>query len=148
MSNPIESPRAEEAVRRLLSIHRHLRQTAKQVSSELGISGRELSALRFLHEAGPRSVGQIRARLYLADSTTSELLDGLVAKGLVTRARSTSDNRVAMVALEPPGAALVARAPLAGISLLRHRLRSEPQEKVERLGEALEYLAGLVGIEE
>ncbi len=138
---------AEEAVRRLLTIHRYLRRYSKQVSSELGVSGRQLAALRRLQEAGPLSVGQISSHLYLADSTTSELLDGLQALGLVERTRSSEDNRVAVVSLTDAGQDLVGRAPLAGIGLLRQRLRSEPPSVIHDLASALAYLGELMEID-
>ncbi len=140
-----ESP-AQEAVHHLLAIYRYLRRYAKRVSSELGISGRQLAVLRRLQQGGPCPVGQIGAHLYLAESTTSELLDGLEQLGLVKRERSREDNRVTMVALTPRGEALVAQAPLGGIDLLRHRLRSEPPKQVAALARALEYLGRLMDI--
>ncbi|MDI7274774.1 MAG: MarR family transcriptional regulator [Anaerolineae bacterium] len=137
---------AQDVVHHLLAIHRHLRHYSKRVSSELGISGRQLAALRRLHEAGPVPVGQIGAHLYLAESTTSELVDGLEDRGLVKRERSREDNRVAMVSLTPRGEALVAQAPLGGMGLLRHRLRSEPADKVIAVAQALQYLGRLMDI--
>ncbi|MCL6430367.1 MAG: MarR family transcriptional regulator [Anaerolineae bacterium] len=141
----VEGP-AQEAVHHLLAIYRYLRRHAKRVSSELGISGRQLAVLRRLQQAGACPVGQISAHLYLAESTTSELIDGLEQLGLVRRERSPEDNRVALVTLTPRGEALVAQAPLGGIDLLRHRLRSEPPERVIALARALEYLGHLMEI--
>lgn len=137
----------EEVAHQLLTIHRYLRRYSKQVSAELGISGRQLATLRRLHEAGPLSVGQISGYLYIADSTTSELLDGLEARGMVTRSRSSEDSRVAIVALTPAGDALVLRAPLAGVGLLRQRLRSEAPEQVAALAQALAQLSHLMEID-
>ncbi len=147
MAEPEVQSRAEEVARLLLTIHRSLRRYSKQVSAELGVSGRQLSVLRRLHEAGPLSVGQISSYVYLADSTTSELLDGLQALGLVERTRSSEDNRVAVVTLTAAGDALVARAPLAGIALLRQRLRAEPGAVVDDLARALERLGRLMEID-
>ena len=138
---------AEEVVHRLLAIHRYLRQYSKRINNELGMSGRQLAVLRRLHEAGPLSVGEISAYLYVADSTTSELLASLEAAGLITRSRSGDDNRVAVVALTPAGQALVVRAPLGGIALLRQRLRSQPPDEIVALAQALAHLARLMDID-
>ncbi len=144
MVDPQDEPPAEQVVHLLLAIHRYLRRYAKQISGELGVSGRELSALRRLQEVGPLSVSQIGTYLYLADSTTSELLDGLEERGLVTRSRSGGDSRVAHVALTPAGQALVAQAPLGGIGLLRQRLRSLPPEEAMAVARALRRLSLLM----
>lgn len=147
MSELATEASVEQAAHLLLTIHRYLRRYSKQVSADLGISGRQLSALRRLHEVGPLSVSQISTHLYIADSTTSELLDGLDKRGFVSRARSSEDNRVAVVSITPAGEAMVLRAPLAGIGLLRQQLRSEPPEQVVALVRALEYLGRLMEID-
>ncbi|MGQ9683875.1 MAG: MarR family winged helix-turn-helix transcriptional regulator [Anaerolineae bacterium] len=144
---PQPAPTAEEVAGRLLRIHRHLRAYAKQVSAELGISGRQLAALRFLSENGPQPLGHLAAHLYIADSTASELVDTLAEQGLVTRARRSGDARVADVTLTSTGEAMVARAPLAGIGLLRQRLRGESPERLAALAETLDLLAGLMEID-
>lgn len=138
----------ETIVHHLLAIHRHLRRYSKRVSSELGISGRQIAVLRRLREVGPLSVGQVSAHLYIADSTASELLDSLEARSLVTRTRSKEDNRVSVVALTLAGEALVARAPLGGTGLLRERLRDLPSEQVRALAEGLQCLHQLMEIDD
>ncbi len=143
-----EGDPAEKVVQELLSVHRYLRRYAKRACSELGISGRQLLALQYLQEAGPLSVGQIGHYLYLADSTTSELLGGLEARGLVTRGRSSQDNRVAVITLTPAGEELVTRTPLGGIALLRQQLRTQPHERIAAMAEALHQLADLMEIHE
>lgn len=147
MADSGDNPAAEQVVRQLLRIHRYLRTYSKRISSELGVSGRQLAVLRYLHEAGPLSIGQISARLLVADSTTSELIDGLERCGLVARSRSPEDNRVAIVTLQSAGEELVARAPLGGVALLRRRLRSWPPDQVNALAQALVELGTLMEID-
>lgn len=137
----------DEVVGALLSLHRYLRAYAKKVSAELGISGRQLATLRLLHEARSCSVGQIAAHLFIADSTASELLDGLQERGFIIRTRLGDDNRVAMVALTPAGEELVQRAPLGGVGLLRQRLRSQSPETLAILAQALTLLGELIEID-
>jgi len=148
MADPPSESATEQVVHQLLTIHRYLRRYSKRVTSELGINGRQLAVLRHLREAGPLSVGRISAYLYIADSTTSELLDGLEARALITRSRSSEDNRVAVVALTPAGEALVARAPLGGTALLRQRLRSLPATQVAALAGALQHLGRLLEVDD
>ena len=85
-----------ETIHTFLSVYRHLRRYSRQVYDE-GLSGRQVSALRYLLEAGPSTVGQLRDYLYLSDSSTSELMAGLEQQGYVARARSKGDNRVVVV---------------------------------------------------
>ncbi len=138
----------EEVVHRLLTIHRHLRRYSKKVSSEFGINGRQLAVLRRLREAGPLSMGALSDYLYVAGSTTSELVSGLEVGGLVTRTRSALDNRVAMVALTPAGEALVERAPLGGTALLRQHLQALPPEQATAMAAALAQISELMEIDD
>ena len=59
------------------------------------------------HEMSARDLGR---RLFLDSGTLTPVLKSLEAKGFVTRARSSRDERVLMIALTPAGEALRERA--------------------------------------
>lgn len=144
MGDPTENTYAK-TIQKFLAVYRHLRQYSRQRHKE-GISGRKLAALRYL-EAGSRTVGQIRDYLYISDSGTSELIARLEKMSYVTRTRSDVDNRVVIVDLTPSGRDLVQRTPLGGVSLLRERLRTLPQEKLSVINEAMTEILALLEID-
>jgi len=144
MSDPTENAYTE-TIHKFLTVYRHLRQYSRQRHEE-GISGRKLSALRYL-EAGSRTVGQIRDYLYISDSSASELLAGLDRMGYVTRSRSDVDNRVVIVDLTPAGRDLVGKTPLGGVSLLRERLRTLPHGRLLVINEAMTEMLTLLEID-
>jgi DNA-binding MarR family transcriptional regulator len=113
---------------------------------EQGLSGRRLAALRYLLEAGPLTIGQLRDYLYINDSSTSELVARLEQDGYVSRTRSEADNRVVMVALTPAGREATEQAPLGGIPLLREKLAALPAKRLALIHDALVELAQLVEI--
>ena len=134
-----------DTIHRFLQLHRYLRKYARRVREE-GISGRKMSALRFLMETGPQTIGQLGAYLYISDSNTSEMVGQLENLGYVTRTRSEEDNRVVLADLTEAGREFAQNAPLGGIPLLRERLKTLPQPRLAVISDALTDLVELLEI--
>ena len=135
-----------ETTRKFLTVYRHLRRYSRQMHQE-GVSGRKLSALRYLHETGPHTVGQICDYLYISDSGASELIARLGKMGFVTRTRSDADNRVVIVDLTPAGRELAQAPPRGGVSLLRERFQTLPRERLSVINEAMAEILTLLEID-
>jgi DNA-binding MarR family transcriptional regulator len=136
-----------ETIQTFLTMYRYLRQYSRQLHSE-GFNGRKIATLRYLLEAGPLTVGQLRDYLYISDSTTSELVAKLEEAGCVRRTRSEEDNRVVLVSLTSAGREFAQSAPLGGIPLLRERLKTLPLERLALINETLIEIKRLLGIED
>ena len=136
-----------QTLHRFLSLYRHLRGYARHMHSQ-GVSGRKISLLRYLFEAGPRTIGQLGGYLYVSDSSISELVSKLEQDGFVTRARSPDDNRVVIVTLAPAGRALAQEPPSGGMPLLRERLKTLPEERLSAINEAIAEMVKLLGIQD
>ncbi len=136
-----------ETIHTFLRLHRYLRKYSRRIRDE-GLSGRKMSALRYLLEAGPRTVGQLSDYHDISDSSASEMIAQLAKLGYVTRTRSEADQRVVMVELTAAGRRFAQMAPLGGIPLLRERLRELPPDSVAAIHDALTDLVRLLGIED
>jgi DNA-binding MarR family transcriptional regulator len=68
--------------------------------------------------------------------------------GYVTRTRSRQDNRVVIVELTPAGRDVAQNTPLAGLPLLRRRLRTLPQEQLQPIEAALAKIMELMEVPE
>ncbi len=136
-----------ETVYRFLTLYRYLRRYSRQMQSE-GLSGRKISALRYLHDEGACTIGQLASYLYISNSSTSGLVDRLQKTGYVTRTRSSADNRVVIVALTPEGTQIACRTELGGIPLLREKLLNLPPEKRTSIDAALTELLQILEIED
>jgi DNA-binding MarR family transcriptional regulator len=136
-----------ETIQVFLAVYRYLRTYSSQLHSE-GFSGRKVATLRYLMEAGPLTIGQLRDYLYVSDSTTSELVAKLEEAGCVRRARSEEDNRVVLVSLTPSGREFARNAPLGGVPLLRERLKTLPPERLALIREALTEIKQVLEIED
>ncbi len=74
--------------------------------SALDLTYTQYIALMALWEAGSMSVKALGERLYLDTGTLTPLLKGMEKKGLITRKRSETDERIVIVALTDGGLAL------------------------------------------
>jgi DNA-binding MarR family transcriptional regulator len=132
-------------IRNFLTVYRYLRRYGRQMHEE-GISGRKITTLRYLTEAGALTVGQVSEYLCISDSSTSELIAWLKKNGYVTRRRSEADNRVVFVEVTPLGRELVQRTPLGGFPLLREALKGLPLDRLAMINDAMGTITDLLEI--
>jgi DNA-binding MarR family transcriptional regulator len=100
----------------------------RPILEPLGLTHPQYLVMLALWERSPRTVSDIGAALHLEPATLSPLLKRLEAAGLLTRARSASDERALAVTLTEAGVALRAEA------------EKVPGRVVERLGLPLTQL--------
>ena len=100
----------------------------RPILQPLGLTHPQYLVMLALWQRSPRTVSDISATLLLEPATLSPLLKRLEAAGLVTRARSVTDERALDVRLTEDGAAL------------RGRAEAVPSRIVERLGMPLSEL--------
>ncbi|QHC57391.1 MarR family transcriptional regulator [Rathayibacter sp. VKM Ac-2760] len=103
----------------------------RPVLEPLGLTHPQYLVMLALWERAPRSLGDLGAALHLEPATLSPLLKRLEASGLVSRARSTEDERRLDVTLTPSGAAL------------REQALQVPPQIVERLDLPLDELTAV-----
>jgi len=100
----------------------------RPVLAPLGLTHPQYLVMLALWERSPRSVADLGDTLYLESATLSPLLKRLEAAGLITRGRSSSDERALAVELTDAGLAL------------REQALAVPGTIVERLGMPLAEL--------
>jgi DNA-binding MarR family transcriptional regulator len=103
----------------------------RPILEPLGLTHPQYLVMLALWQNRTRTVGQLGEALQLDSATVSPLVKRLESEGLVTRSRSTDDERVLIVGLTDAGAAL------------RERATAVPGEVVSRLGLELEELDAL-----
>lgn len=134
----------DQVFHQLLDLLRNSRLYARNIIAERGITPRQLSVLRYLHDAGPATVGQIQTFTHKSPSTTSELIAELEEMRFVIRTRSTQDNRVVHVDLTETGREKAINTPLSGLPLLRRRLRALPEDRLQEFSGMLAELMQLM----
>lgn len=136
-----------EALHKFLKIYRHLRRISHNAQKQ-GVQGRQLAVLQYLLEVNKATISTIQDYLYISPSSTSTLVKNLEHDGYVVRHRSEEDNRVVIVKLTPAGKTLAQTTEINGIGLLRRRLPTLPEERLQVINEALTDILDLMEVPE
>ncbi len=94
----------------LYACSREIIKRYKPFLDALDLTYTQYIAMMVLWERGSMTVKELGARLYLDSGTLTPMLKKMEAKGLVSRTRSTEDERNLIVAITPAGEALKDRA--------------------------------------
>ncbi|MGW7255142.1 MarR family winged helix-turn-helix transcriptional regulator [Streptomyces sp. NPDC054834] len=122
--------------------HAHLRyaEASAQALAPLGIDGRELAVLAVLAVDVPPSQQEAAGRLGIDRTTMVALVDGLEAKRLAERRRSTEDRRRNVVALTAEGRKVLRKAERTRLDAERRFLAPLRAAEADALVSALRKL--------
>jgi DNA-binding MarR family transcriptional regulator len=140
------SPRKQDDA--LLALARGMIGLSTRAADELGqVSIVQLRALTMLRQLQPASLVQLAEGIGVTPSTTSRLVDRLVAAGLVERRTSPESRRQIELRLSPDGEATLDRYDRARLAGMAEALEQLPEGRREAVLDALaEFGAALCGI--
>jgi DNA-binding MarR family transcriptional regulator len=140
-----DAERALNALRRLVRV---LRVSTVAVQRTSGITGAQPFVLRALVERPGQSMRDLVERTLTSQSTVSEVVARLIARGLVKRRAAPDDGRRAVLNPTAAGRALVQTAPpTAQAALIEGLQRFSPGSR-SALADALEQWLGVAGLTE
>ena len=84
-----------------------IKQKGREILSNYTITPPQFIALQWLHELGDMTIGELSNKMYLAFSTTTDLVDRMERTELVQRVRDEHDRRVVRIHLLPEGARVI-----------------------------------------
>lgn len=84
-----------------------IKQKGREILSNYTITPPQFIALQWLHELGDMTIGDLSTKMYLAFSTTTDLVDRMEKSELVQRIRDESDRRVVRIHLLPEGERII-----------------------------------------
>jgi DNA-binding MarR family transcriptional regulator len=116
---------------------------AEMRASRADLAVPQFRALVFLSRHPGASLSDVATRVDLTLSATSKRIEGLVARGLVTRDAAVQDRRYVVLALTPEGEALLKSARDATRARLAEALAQLSDEDMAIVERALELLRGL-----
>lgn len=116
----------------------------EEIEKSVGISGAQLWALSEVSNAPGATVSSLAKVMSLHQSTTSNLMDKLEAKGLIERKRSTEDRRVVKVWVTPQGADALGKAPGPFMGVLPDALMRMDEQDLLALKNQLNVLLALL----
>ncbi len=80
-----------------------IKQHGRKILSNYTITPPQFVALQWLFEHGDMTIGELSNRMFLAFSTTTDLVDRMEKNSLVKRVRNTQDRRVVQIHLLSEG---------------------------------------------
>ena len=114
----------------------------KTQTEGFGLNPTEFAALEVLYHKGPLTPNAISAKVLIAHSSMSYVIQRLVEKELIERTVNEGDKRSARLALSPSGQALMDRVYPDHVATLRQVLdRLSPTEE-----ETLQHLLKTIGL--
>jgi DNA-binding MarR family transcriptional regulator len=133
----VVDPRPSDEV--LLGLARLVMDVSVRAAEELGdVSPVQLRALTVLREAPAANLAQLAEAMGVTVSTTSRLVDRLIAAGWVDRRQSPENRREVRLTLTGPGKGLLRRYDAERVTALRDCLAQLPTDRREAVAEALE----------
>jgi len=127
-----------------LRLEKALEAYQAQLRREHGVTVLQLSILAILSERPALPLAALRKGLVMHAATLGQAVDELRRMGLVSVRTNPEDKRARVVALTDEGAALLAKAPLAGPARLR-QTQAAP-ERLETLAQELGELVEVFGL--
>lgn len=123
-----------DVLRKFRLIYGSVRQHFREVEEICGVSGSQLWVMHELRQSPGIGVTELARRLSIHQTTCSQLIDKLVSRGYVRKARSTEDQRRVGLTLSSRAAKVLASAPGPAEGVL-------PQALMDLSGETLESLS-------
>jgi len=132
-------------LQKLRIVIRSAQQHSAWIEKQCGVPGAQLWLLQELHDHGALRVGDLARKLAIHQTTTSNLIDALLKRHLVSKARDPLDQRAVLVSLTPAGQQILARAPRPARGLLPTALRQLDADQLAQLDHGLQALLDSIG---
>ncbi|SDM77633.1 DNA-binding transcriptional regulator, MarR family [Psychrobacillus sp. OK028] len=117
-----------------------IKQKGRQILSAYTITPPQFVALQWLLELGDMTIGDLSNKMYLAFSTTTDLIDRMEKSKLVKRIRDEQDRRVVRIHLLEEGARIIEEVIDKRQQYLEDVLQQFDQAEVTNLSILLEKL--------
>lgn len=111
MTRPIGNPKAVEALQQFRIIYGCIRQHFREVERKCGISGSQLWILQEVLAEPGIGVSEVAEKLFIHQSTCSQLVEKLAAAELIEKSRSKTDQRRVGLTISATGRKILAKAP-------------------------------------
>lgn len=117
-----------------------IKQKGREILSNYTITPPQFIALQWLHESGDMTIGELSNKMYLAFSTTTDLVDRMEKNELVVRIRDDQDRRVVHIHLLQEGERIIEEVIEKRQNYLQELLVDFDKEEVDMLSKLLHKL--------
>lgn len=114
-----------------------IKQKGREILSNYTITPPQFIALQWLDELGDMTIGELSNKMYLAFSTTTDLVDRMEQNDLVVRERDTRDRRVVRVHLLEKGEQIITEVVVKRQRYLKDVVKDFDEAEIEVLAKLL-----------
>lgn len=127
----------EKDLRYISAIIKH---QGRKILKNYQITPPQFIALQWLFEHGDMTIGDLSTKMYLAFSTTTDLVDRMEHNELVKRVRDNQDRRVVRIHLLEEGARIIEEVIEKRQTYLKNRLTHYTKEEIQLFSKYLRTL--------
>ena len=142
------SPQSAVVLRRFRMVFNAIRTHFKQVEKQVGLGGAQVWALSVIRDQPGIGLGELAHNLDVHQSTASNLVKGLLTKGLIRADKGRTDKRQVQLVALPEALALLAKVPGPFEGVLPAALDKLPAQTLQQLDQNLAELIGLLKVDE
>ena len=146
--NTPSPPSSTRVLRQFRVVFNAVKTHFRQVEREAGVGGAQLWALSVIDRRPGIGVTELARELDIHQSTASNLIKGLVERGLVATSREGIDRRSVSLRIQPDGAEVLRSAPLPFAGVLPDALSALDAATLERLEHDLGKVIALLEADE
>lgn len=132
------------ALQNMRVVMRAAQRHSAQIEKQCGVSGAQLWVMQELLEQPGLRMGELAGKMSIHQTTASNLVEALVKKTFVRKARDQPDQRVVTLTLTEQGQAVIAGAPQPARGLLPSALAQLDAASLAHLNQGLGALLAVV----
>ena len=117
-----------------------IKEQGRKILKNYTITPPKFSALQWLLEHGDMTIGDLSNKMFLAFSTTTDLVDRMESSQLVKRVRDDKDRRVVRVHLLPEGERIIEEVIEKRQQYLQEVLKNHDKQEIEQFSALLAKL--------
>lgn len=146
MSRRSKNQLSLQVLKKFRIIFGSVRQHFREVEQTCGVTGSQLWILQEISKTPDIGVSDLAERLSIHQSTCSQLVEKLVARGLIIKERSKEDQRRVGLCLADEAARILKAAPGPAEGILPEALQTLPESALLSLDNSLLELIGQLRI--
>lgn len=137
-----------QVLRRFRIVFNAVRTHFKQVEKQVGLGGAQVWALSVIRDQPGVGLGELAHRMDVHQSTASNLVKGLLTKGLIRVDKGQTDKRQVQLSVLPTALELLAKSPGPFEGVLPGALAKLPEHTLQQLDHDLAELITLLRVDE
>ncbi|OGS95879.1 MAG: MarR family transcriptional regulator [Gallionellales bacterium RIFCSPLOWO2_02_FULL_57_47] len=135
-----------QVLKKFRIIYGSVRQQFREIEQTCGVTGSQMWILQEVANMPGIGVSELADRLSIHQSTGSQLVEKLVARGLITKERSKEDQRRVGLKVTDEASKLLINAPGPAEGILPEALQTMPEEALLALDNSLIEVIGQLRI--